>query len=125
MVIKPTPVRASSVVNVGNSSSNSGNITITSSSTGNCKQSVSQNQHLSSAVTSSAASTISNVPVASKTSSASHHHPHSHHHHIVSPIVLTAQCGNFATVAAASIQHHPATSASYSNKITTGRKKFS
>lgn len=122
MVVKPTPVRASSVGNVGGSSgsgTSGGNVSTTSgSSSAIGKQSV---QHTPSTTTVTTSTTV-NTNAVSKTSSAGHHHTHhSHQHHNISQAnTATTQSGNFAAVAATNVQHHTVSASSYSNKNAIG-----
>ncbi|KAK7590882.1 hypothetical protein V9T40_002495 [Parthenolecanium corni] len=141
MVVKPTPVRASSVGNVGGGSSTStvptttttttttaaATTTITTTTTtpsSSTKQLVpAQNQHTITTTTTTPSTPVA-VTATSKSSNVSHHHAHSHHHLNNAPPPTsntTPQSGNFATVAAANVQHHPATSTSYSTKIAAGK----
>lgn len=141
MVVKPTPVRASSVGNVGGGSSTSTVTTTTTTTTttaaatttittttttpsSSTKQLVpAQNQHTITTTTTTPSTPVA-VTATSKSSNVSHHHAHSHHHLNNAPPPTsntTPQSGNFATVAAANVQHHPATSTSYSTKIAAGK----
>lgn len=132
MVVKPTPVRASSA---GSVNSGGGSISVLSTPGSNIStskqlqpQTPQQQQHLSAtgtlmSTTTTTVTSNNNTMLTSKMSSVAHYHSShsSHQHHNVSQATSTAtiQSGNFATVAAANIQHHPATSTSYSNKIAS------
>lgn len=137
MVVKPTPVRASSA---GSVNSGGGSISVLSTPGSNIStskqlqpQTPQQQQHLSAtgtlmSTTTTTVTSNNNTMLTSKMSSVAHYHSShsSHQHHNVSQATSTAtiQSGNFATVAAANIQHHPATSTSYSNKIASGKLTY-
>lgn len=128
MVVKPTPVRASSVGNVGGG--NGAGSTTPSSGSSSGAIGKQQSQHASSSATTTTTATViasvNAVSIKTSNTAASHHHSHhSHHsHHNTSQAntATTTQTGNFATVAAANVQHHTAAAAnsSFSNKNAIG-----